>query len=239
MTIYSAANTVPCEGQRVIAHNIAGAPAYSGKTGTVTRAAIGLGVTAEFKSITKPDDTLALSFMEWSYPDESTLTVSEPAPLEFSLGRDGVIVPADAGVQQLRDIIERLSNDLANKKMESEQRQQRYITCLADIDTIGSGLMEEAENRGWCSEYDDFVDNVNASLSVACLPAREKEYEVTWVETYTVSVPRSATYTAKSAEEAEDMAREEDCDTTLIIEAVRDGNWETDYNYAEYEIQEV
>ena len=240
MTIYSAENTVPREGQHVIGHNIAGAPEYSGKTGTVTRAAIGIGVTAEFKSITKPDDTIALSFMEWSYPDGSTLTVSDPAPLESTLGRDNVTVPSNATPSELRDIIERLSNDLANKKMESEQRQQRYITCLADIDTIGSMLMEEAENRGWCSEYDDFVDNVNASLSVACLPAREKEYEVTWVETYTVTVPRSATYTAKSADEAEDMAKEEDWgDAQLIIDAVHVGNWETSYDYTEYEVSEV
>jgi hypothetical protein len=170
--------------------------------------------------------------------------VSEPAPAEFSLGRDGVIVPADAGVQQLRDIIERLSNDLADEKHRCEQansvlntRNQQFADS---INIIGTALMEEAERRGWCAEYDDFVESINSQLPYHDLPTRQREFQVTWVETVTVRIERSATYTCASAEEAEDMAREEELDNSLIIDEVRNGNWDTDdYGYVHYEVEEV
>jgi hypothetical protein len=238
MTIHNASESVPFVGQRVIGYNIRGAESYNGMTGTVTKATLGLYVTAEFKSIPKPDDTIELSFMEWSYPDGSTLTVSEP--LEFTLGRDGVTVPASADVPALRDIIERLSNELADTKRNNTEATRYMNDYRSDIDTIGGALMEEAERRGWCAEYDEFVESVNQSLTRASLPTRERVYEVTWTEIYRVTVARSGTYTAASEDEAIDLARDEDEDSSLILESIREGDFERVELYSdEYEAQEV
>lgn len=170
-------------------------------------------------------------------------TITTPPP-EFCLGRDGVIVPSDAGVQQLREIIERLSNDLADEKHRCETansilntRNQQFSDS---INIIGASLMEEAERRGWCAEYDDFVESINSQLPYHDLPTREREYEVTWTEYVTVAIDRSATYTCGDPQEAENMARNEDLDTQMILDEVRNGNWEcSDSGHIEYEVEEV
>jgi hypothetical protein len=176
--------------------------------------------------------------MEWSYPDGSTLTVSEP--LEFTLGRDGVTVPAFADVPALRDIIERLSNELADTKRSNNDATRYMNEYRSDIDTIGGALMEEAERRGWCSEYDEFVESVNQSLTRASLPTRERVYEVTWTEIYRVIVGRSGTYTAASEDDAIDLARDEYTESSLILDSIHEGNFERVELYSdEYEAQEV
>jgi hypothetical protein len=297
MAIYNAEDRLPVLGQTVVGYNIPAASDYSGKQGVVTRAEI-TGVTAEFTSIAKPDDTISLSFMEWSPAyavgdkvhvtyhgsdlhgkhavidrpdglrtgywwvkdcdsdnvglvyegnmewvpaDGSTLSTSDPAPNR--LGRDGVVVPADATPSQLLEIIERLSNDLADEKHRYElanstlnTRNQQFSDS---INVIGKALMEEAERRGWCSEYDEFVESINSQLPFHDLPTREREYEVTWTESYIVRVDRSVTYTAKSPEEAEDLARDEYEDGALVADAVRNGEYERMDDYCEYEVEEV
>lgn len=45
---------------------------------------------------------------------------------------------------------------------------------------IGEALMREAEDRGWCDEYDSFVEQVNRELAQygAELPVREQDFEI-------------------------------------------------------------
>ena len=74
------------------------------------------------------------------------------------------------------------------------------------LEIIGNRLIEEADVRGWCSQFDEIIDEVNDKLpSGWALPNREKEYEVEvqvqgWASTtYTVTV------TARSAEDAQSL----------------------------------
>lgn len=60
-----------------------------------------------------------------------------------------------------------------------------------DIDIISDMLNEEATGRGWCEEYDTFVEHINEHLKVP-MTLREKEWKVsgrvrveTWVEVET------------------------------------------------------
>lgn len=74
---------------------------------------------------------------------------------------------------------------------------------LADIEHIGETLIEEANRRDWCKDYDDIVDEMNRSLNTP-LPTRNKDYQVTVSVTYDITV----NVTARSESEAEDQVRE-------------------------------
>jgi hypothetical protein len=65
----------------------------------------------------------------------------------------------------------------ANKaRREYDEHKTRAYNAIAHI---GETLREEAENRGWCDEYDSFIEAVNVSLPVdMMLPKRMKAYEV-------------------------------------------------------------
>jgi hypothetical protein len=63
-------------------------------------------------------------------------------------------------------------------KVRREYDEHKIRTADA-IRHIGQTLMEEAENRGWCDEYDSFIEAVNASLPAdMTLPKRIQAYEV-------------------------------------------------------------
>ena len=55
---------------------------------------------------------------------------------------------------------------------------ERVTQLEIDIALIGKRLHEEATKRGWCSDYDTFVTDVNTQLVVAQLPGRPIKYEV-------------------------------------------------------------
>jgi len=47
---------------------------------------------------------------------------------------------------------------------------------LKDIQCIDEALQKEAQDRGWCSEYDDFVENINNDLKRCSLEPRIKDF---------------------------------------------------------------
>lgn len=53
----------------------------------------------------------------------------------------------------------------------------------SDINTIGERLIELAEAKGWCSDYDEEIEKLNNDLCVP-LPTRSHEY----IATFTVTV---------------------------------------------------
>ena len=70
----------------------------------------------------------------------------------------------------------------------------------ADITLIGETLMEEAERRQWCSEYDQVVEQLNRRLNIE-LERRITSYDVT----YTVRI----TVEARDEDDARSMAESE------------------------------
>lgn len=78
------------------------------------------------------------------------------------------------------------------------------------INTIGDRLITESNDRQWCSEFDQIIDDVNSELPFDLqLPTRSKDYVVTWTETYTVTVERSETvHEMRDEDQAIDYVRE-------------------------------
>ena len=67
--------------------------------------------------------------------------------------------------------------------------QEELSAADHDARTIADALLNEAEERRWCSEYDDFVNGVNADTNRHKLTVRSQEYDVV------VSVSQSIDYT--------------------------------------------
>jgi hypothetical protein len=86
--------------------------------------------------------------------------------------------------------------DVANQRHEQAVGQHR-----ADVAVIGERLLEEAQERGWCSDYDTIVDQLNKQLSVE-LPVRELDHEVEADIRVTIRVK------ARGESDAEDRAGE-------------------------------
>lgn len=111
----------------------------------------------------------------------------------------------------------------------------------AAIAAIGERLMQEAESRNWCSEYDEIIADVNSALpGMFQLPVRERDYTVSWSETYTITVHRSATVTARDEENACDLASEMyagEADDYEIRDAISGGNYEFSDDNSDYEAE--
>lgn len=185
---------------------------YDGKPCTIT------GVTVHSDGY-----TLYGEFTSIQKPDDSINLsfyrwepLAPPAPVE------------DPEITRLKQRIEALEKQLADTQH--------------DFHHVAESLLKEADRRGWCGEYDEFVDETEGGLRVMTMPKREKEYTVSWTTTVLVSVPMSRTYTATSEEQAEQMARDDyyaDVETQEILDAVRSGNWESDDSYHEYDVEEA
>ena len=98
----------------------------------------------------------------------------------------------------------------------------------SDIKIIGEALIEEADNRGWCDDYDKFVNSLNSRLSVG-LEERNHDYEVT--ATFIVTV--STTINARDEDDANDQAG--DMDLSSFNCSIR-GDYD-DIEYSNHEVE--
>lgn len=138
-------------------------------------------------------------------------------------------IPADVHHAQ----IERLEKALAdaNARVETlRDRPQAIVTC------IGEHLIHAAEENDMCGVYDDEVKSANEKLEKwgVSLPLREKEREISWEETYTVTVRRHATVTMSDDDDKLEETTQRlnsDCDASQseILSAVRSGNYSSEY----------
>lgn len=97
---------------------------------------------------------------------------------------------------------------------------------LSDLDTFSEALKAEAVRRGWCSEYDEWVDNTQASMRRYTIPQRTQEYEVRITHTIQVVVEQTITVEATDEDAAVEAAHDivdDDLDTNDVIQALRDG----------------
>lgn len=95
----------------------------------------------------------------------------------------------------------RIHEDIARLQSDYEEAKRLH---RRDIALIGDALIAEAEARGWCDDYDRFVDRLNGQLRYE-LPTRTREYKVT--ATYTITV--STIVEATSEEDAKSAAEDE------------------------------
>jgi hypothetical protein len=109
-------------------------------------------------------------------------------------------------------------------RMEANKARREYDehkTRAADaIRHIGESLIVEAENRGWCDEYDSFVEALNDSLPPdLMLPVRLKEYEVEIQIDISHTVYQTVSVMATSQDEANRMI-ENDADSHVDINMI-------------------
>lgn len=192
---YNVADRPPAINQRVRAYNVA-APAYEGHETIVTGGHSGIAY-GEFVSISKPDDTIRLSFTSYEEPLaqwERELLGEAPAQEPRPSEETGIIT-------DLQQQVERLTR-------ERDQARESAQAYSADFAAVGEALMEEAIQRDWCSEYDEFVDRVNSQTKRLDLPIREQEYEVEVTVSGYIETTTTVTVTAYSQENADKMVAE-------------------------------
>jgi len=128
-----------------------------------------------------------------------------PLPVPDSTGTTTVAVNVPAPGPDLQAQIARLRRDLDDARSQANRFQERLRTAQdahrADIAAIGEALITEADERGWCTEYDEFIERLNDSLNVD-LPARLRTWQVIVPLRVTVRVE------ARTDDEAVDRARE-------------------------------
>lgn len=107
---------------------------------------------------------------------------------------------------------------------------------------VSEAFAEEALSRGWCSEAEEFIDNVNARIpSPFALTPMTRQYcvDVTLEVTLTSYVTVSTTVTARDESDAVSMVQDDFSayfDKGDIREAMRDSH---DSEVSDYNIQEV
>ena len=105
---------------------------------------------------------------------------------------------------------EQIKLDLELARIEVDRMRNDNVALLKkiadstnDFDRLCEALLREAEDRDWCSMYDDFVADVNRTLTVHTIPTREQEFDVTM----TVQVTLTTTVNT-SRDDVEDTVRE-------------------------------
>jgi len=118
----------------------------------------------------------------------------------------GVPALASAGYRLLAEARDRALHEVSNVQAE---RDRAYEQHQQDIDLISGLLTSEAEDRSWCSEYDDFVEGANRRLHRGLKP-RKRDYlvEVRVTTTVTVRVEASSEEDARGNVYSSDVRRE-------------------------------
>jgi len=160
---------------------------------------------------------------EWYF----TETYLDPLPTTVTLAEAfvPVIITAEEHAAVIRERDEARAQTLAER-----QAHRSYVNNVAtDMSTINEVWAEAAERNALCPVYDATIERSNGRCSVLFFDARETDYEVTWQETYTVTVTRSDTFTgvrgdadgnSERAEEVRDNS--EGLTEYELIDAMRD-----------------
>ena len=88
-----------------------------------------------------------------------------------------------------------------------------------DIALIGERLIEESDERNWCEEFDEIIDDINVRLH-ADLPIRRKEFEVR--VNYSVYASSSVTVTARNEDDAVASVRDNFDSYIDVMEGIQD-----------------
>lgn len=110
----------------------------------------------------------------------------------------------------------------------------RFEKHNKDIQIIGEELIKVAEDRGWCSDYDAFIDSLNDRLNID-LPVRSRDWEVAVDITETRIQRVVITVTATDEDDAYDMAYELVCNDS--DDYINSYNW--DLQDTQIEVNEV
>lgn len=132
-------------------------------------------------------------------------------------------VTATPEYQRLKEDFIRVEMSRSHWENMARNYEKQHID---DIHKIGKALIAEAESRGWCDQYDQFVDKLNDELNRS-LEVREHEYTIE-VE-YKVRIQREVSGT--SYDSALELLRDDvERELRAIDDADYDFDSDTDYS---------
>ena len=109
---------------------------------------------------------------------------------------------AEEKLRQMTDIAAKHQTQATEWKNLYDDQKQKHIE---DIQTIGDRLIEESNERNWCEEFDDIIEQVNQKMHIPLAP-RKQDFEVTVY--VTVSVSQEVTVTARNEDEALQLVKD-------------------------------
>ena len=114
-------------------------------------------------------------------------------------------VQDDSVVTALRSELSELRERYAQLEREHDALGQWKHRAVNDMATVSTALIREANDRGWCSEYDDIVASLNGNLHVLQLTERLRQFHRQVTVDMTFRVTRELTIEARTVEEADDI----------------------------------
>jgi hypothetical protein len=107
-----------------------------------------------------------------------------------------------------------------------QEMTNRTNEVMEDGYKITNAIYDKAREMDWCSEYDDWADDVNKSLKYFEIPLMRREYAVTYTLERTQTVEVTVQVTARDEDDAENQA-DEAYDTDDLVNKVTDDEWRT------------
>jgi hypothetical protein len=144
-----------------------------------------------------------------------------------------------------KEFIKEMQSQYQYNQTQKDQLQEQRRTIMyahEGFTAVSEAFAEEALSRGWCSEAEEFIDNVNALIpSPFALTPMTREYCVDVTLEVTSYVTVSTTVTARNESDAAEMVQDDFSayfDNGDIREAMHDSEV-SDYNIQEVDANEA
>lgn len=103
-----------------------------------------------------------------------------------------------------------------------QEVNEKINEVMEDGYKITNAIYEKAVQMDWCSEYDDWAQEVNKDLKFFEIPGMRREYAVTYTLSRYQEVEVTVQVTARDEDDAEDQAGDAYCLSELIEKADED-----------------
>jgi hypothetical protein len=147
--------------------------------------------------------------------------------------------PASPRIEHYVNLL-RASYDEISKLLDvrSNELKKLQLAHDSDIATINEALNKAAEDRDFCNEYEEWIEDLSGELShYSSLIGRNFDYEVTVEVTRVFKETVTVTVSASSAEDAEELVRDE---AASFVDDLCDQEYNIDESYdVDYDIQSV
>ena len=147
--------------------------------------------------------------------------------------------------ESTKEFIKEMQSQYQYNQTQKDQLQEQRRTIMyahEGFTAVSEAFAEEALSRGWCSEAEEFIDNVNAQIpSPFALTPMTREYCVDVTLEVTSYVTVSTTVTARNESDAASMVQDDFSayfDNGDIREAMHDSEV-SDYNIQEVDANEA
>jgi len=98
--------------------------------------------------------------------------------LDENIANDTPVSHGPDDTPDAAEALARVREELAAVMEVAEHRRVRINGLESDLATIADALLEEAESREWCDEYDNFCRKVNRIVGRELLQPCSREYSV-------------------------------------------------------------